>query len=145
VARQLAQLQPAFAAEALEVELARIGAMNIDQLRAAWREVFASDPPLACSKDLLARAIAFHAQQTALGGLPPVTARLLRSLISPGYYSAGQVRWRGMSVWGRVDRPCVFARGTRMVYLSRTELAKAIANIPRESASRSSPITNSAL
>ena len=85
MARSLAQVQPASApTEALEVELARIGAMKIDQLRAAWREAFASDPPLAFSKDLLARAIAFQAQQKALGGLPPPTARLLRSLIKPG-------------------------------------------------------------
>jgi Protein of unknown function (DUF2924) len=64
-------MQPASApADALEVEIAGIGAMNIDQLRAAWREVFASDPPPAFSKDLLARAIAFHAQQKARGGLP---------------------------------------------------------------------------
>jgi hypothetical protein len=37
MARSLAQTQPASApAETLEVELALIGAMNIDQLRAAW-------------------------------------------------------------------------------------------------------------
>ena len=93
MARSLAQMQPASApAEALEVELARIGAMKIDQLRAAWREAFASDPPLAFSKDLLARAIAFHAQQKALGGLPPPTARLLRSLIKPGVEPPRQIK-----------------------------------------------------
>jgi Protein of unknown function (DUF2924) len=70
MARRLAQMQPASAPPAaLEVELALIGAMNIDQLRAAWREVFSSDPPPAFSKDLLAHAIALHAQQKALGGL----------------------------------------------------------------------------
>jgi Protein of unknown function (DUF2924) len=66
--------------------------MNIDQLRAAWREALASDPPPAFSKDLLARAIAFHAQQTALGGLPPATVRLLRSLIKPGVEPPRQVK-----------------------------------------------------
>jgi Protein of unknown function (DUF2924) len=71
---------------------ARIGAMNIDQLRAAWREVYPSDPPPAFSKDLLARAIAFHAQQKALGGLSPATARLLRSLIKPGVEPPRQVK-----------------------------------------------------
>jgi Protein of unknown function (DUF2924) len=93
MARRLAQMQPASApAEAIQVELARIGAMNIDQLRAAWREALASDPPPAFSKDLLARAIAFHAQQKALGELSPATARLLRSLIKPGVEPPRQVK-----------------------------------------------------
>jgi hypothetical protein len=61
-------------------------------LRSAWRNVFASDPPPAFSKDLLARAIAFHAQQVALGGLPLATARLLRSLIKPGVEPPRQVK-----------------------------------------------------
>jgi hypothetical protein len=78
--RPLAQTQPASApAGTLRVDLARIRAMNIDQLRAAWREAFASDPLLAFSKDLLARAIAFHAQQEAVGA--PTT-------MSPGFLPA---------------------------------------------------------
>ena len=93
MAGYLAQTQPASApAETLGIELARIRAMDIDQLRAAWREAFASDPPPAFSKDLLARAIAFHAQQKALGGLPSATARLLRSLIKPGVEPPRQVK-----------------------------------------------------
>jgi hypothetical protein len=93
MARRLAQMQPASApAAAIEVELARIGAMNIDQLRAAWREALASDPPPAFSQDLLAHAIAFHAQQKALGELSPPTARLLRSLIKPGVEPPRQVK-----------------------------------------------------
>ena len=92
-ARNFARTQSASApAETLEVELARIGAMNIDQLRAAWREVFASNPPAAFSKDLLARAIAFDAQQKALGGLPAPTVRLLRTLIKPGVEPPRQVK-----------------------------------------------------
>jgi hypothetical protein len=91
--RNIGQMQPASApAATLEVELAHIRAMNIDQLRMAWGEAFASDPPLAFSKDLLARAIAFDAQQKALGGLPPAVARLLRSLIKPGVEPPRQVK-----------------------------------------------------
>ena len=83
--RGLAGMQPAAApAEGLELILVRIDAMKIDQLRATWREVLASEPPPAFSKDLLARAIAFCRQQKALGGLLPATARLLRSLVTPG-------------------------------------------------------------
>jgi len=93
MARHLAQTQPASApAETLGVELARIRAMNIDQLREAWRGAFASDPPPAFSKDLFARAIAFDAQQKALGGLPSGSARLLRSLIKPGVEPPRQVK-----------------------------------------------------
>jgi hypothetical protein len=85
MARRLARTQPASApVEGFEVELARVGAMSIDQLRATWRRVFASDPPPAFSRDLLARAIAFRTQEKALGGLHAPTARLLRSLIKPG-------------------------------------------------------------
>ena len=53
--RDLPRTQPASPpAEGLEVEVTRIGAMTINQLRATWRKVFASDPPPAFSKDLLA-------------------------------------------------------------------------------------------
>jgi len=93
MARRLARTQPApTPAEGLEVELARVGAMTIDQLRATWRKVLASDPPPAFSKDLLARGIAFQTQKKALGGLPPATARLLRSLIKPGVELPRQVK-----------------------------------------------------
>ena len=62
--------QPASApAEPLDAELARIVEMNIEQLRACWRETTASDPPAAFSKDLLARAICYRLQEQAFGGL----------------------------------------------------------------------------
>jgi hypothetical protein len=93
MARGLPRRQPASEpAEGLEVELARIGAMNIDKLRATWRSVFVSDPPAAFSKDLLARAIAFHTQKKALSGLRSGTVRLLRSLIKPGVELSRQVK-----------------------------------------------------
>ncbi len=85
--------QPAAApAEPLEMELARIGAMNIDELRARWRAAFASEPPRAFSRDLLARAIAYRLQEQALGGLSPATTRLLRSLARPGAAPPRQVK-----------------------------------------------------
>jgi len=91
--RDVSRPQPApLPAEVLEVEVTRIGAMTINQLRATWRKVFAFDPPPAFSKDLLARAIAFHAQQKALGGLPSATARLLRSLVTPGVEPPRQIK-----------------------------------------------------
>ena len=76
--------QPASApAESLDAELARIGEMNMEQLRGCWRETFASDPPAAFSKDLMARAICYRLQEKTFGGLSAPTARLLRSLVKP--------------------------------------------------------------
>ena len=85
MARKTRTPQPASApAEALDATLADIGAMNAEQLRARWRKAFASDPPAAFSRDLLARAICYRLQEDALGGLSASTARLLRSLGKPG-------------------------------------------------------------
>jgi hypothetical protein len=67
-------------------------ARRLARLRATWRRVFASDPPPAFSRDLLARAIAFQTQEKALGGLHAPTARLLRSLIKPGVEPPRQVK-----------------------------------------------------
>ena len=89
--------QPASApAESLDAELARIGEMNMEQLRGCWRETFASDPPAAFSKDLMARAICYRLQEKTFGGLSAPTARLLRSLIEtraevPRQVKAGSV------------------------------------------------------
>jgi hypothetical protein len=71
-------------AEPLDAKLARIAEMNIEQARACWRESFASDPPAAFSKDLLARAICYRLQEQALGDLSASTGRLLRSLVNSG-------------------------------------------------------------
>ena len=85
--------QPASAlAESLDAELARIGEMNTEQLRGCWRETFASDPPAAFSKDLMARAICYRLQEEAFGGLSASTARLLRSLVKPGVEPPRQVK-----------------------------------------------------
>jgi Protein of unknown function (DUF2924) len=93
MARSVSNVQPALApAEAIEEKLARIGAMTIEQLRAAWRETFASDPPVAFSKDFFARAISYRVQEEALGRLSASTARLLRSLINPGAEAPRQVK-----------------------------------------------------
>ncbi len=71
-------------AEGVEEQIARIAAISIGELRATWREVFGSEPPLAFSKDLRARALAYRLQEQAYGGLSAATTRLLRSLAKPG-------------------------------------------------------------
>jgi DUF2924 family protein len=79
-------------AEPLDVKLARIGEMNMEQLRGCWRVTFASDPPAAFSKDLMARAICYQLQEEAFGGLSAAPARLLRSLVKPGVEPPRQVK-----------------------------------------------------
>jgi hypothetical protein len=74
---------PPASVEPLAATLISIEAMNIEQLRICWRKTFASDPPAAFSKDLLARAIYYRLQADALGDIGASTARLLRSLGKP--------------------------------------------------------------
>ena len=49
-------------------------------------------PAAGVLEGLLARGIAFQTQKKALGGLPPGTVRLLRSLIKPGVEPYRQVK-----------------------------------------------------
>jgi hypothetical protein len=85
MARPAKKGQPALApADAIDLKIARITAMNIDELRCIWRETFKSPAPVAFSKDLLARAISYRVQEDALDGLCASTARLLGSLSKPG-------------------------------------------------------------
>jgi hypothetical protein len=58
--------------------------MNIDQLRALWRERRGKEAPIALSKDLIARALAYWAQEERLGGLSPRLLRLLASVSRTG-------------------------------------------------------------
>jgi hypothetical protein len=65
---------------ALEAELARIGALGFDELRALWRAMTEQNPPKALSRDLLARMIAYRIQEQALGKLSRETRKLLDRL-----------------------------------------------------------------
>ena len=68
------------AAADLDVELGRIAAMTIDELRDLWREARGREPPAALTKDLIARALAHFLQDERLGGLKPQLRKLLASL-----------------------------------------------------------------
>ena len=93
MARKTNVVQPTPAsAEPLAATLASIEAMNIEQLRSCWRKTFASDPPAAFSRDLMARAICYRLQADALGDMGASTARLLRSLGKPGVEAPRQVK-----------------------------------------------------
>ncbi len=71
---------PSPAANEFDLELARIAAMDVNQLRAAWRRKRGGDPPEALSKDLIARALAHWLQEERLGGLDPHVRKLVGSL-----------------------------------------------------------------
>jgi hypothetical protein len=62
---------------AIEAEIARIRSLGIGALRQRWRTVFGRTPPVALSKDLLGRMVAFHMQERAFGGLDRESLRLL--------------------------------------------------------------------
>jgi hypothetical protein len=86
-------LKPALPpAEDVNEAIIRVAAMNVSELRSAWRGTFASAPPSAFSRDLLARAIAYRLQEEAYGGLSASTARLLRSLAKPGTEAPRQLK-----------------------------------------------------
>jgi hypothetical protein len=61
----------------LETELARIAAMNKNELRSLWREQEGREAPRGFSRDLLARALAYAVQEEQLGGLSPELKKLL--------------------------------------------------------------------
>jgi hypothetical protein len=93
MSRSVKNLQPAPApAEEINEAILRVGAMNVSELRSAWRDWYGSGPPPAFSKDLLARAIAYRAQEEAYGGLSASTTRMLRSLAKPGAEPPRQVK-----------------------------------------------------
>jgi hypothetical protein len=64
----------------LEAEVERVRTLGKAELRTLWRSTFGTAPPPALSKDLLARKIAWHLQEKALGGLDSATAKLLAKL-----------------------------------------------------------------
>lgn len=74
-------MSPAAAANVnVDAELARLSAANIEDLRTLWRERWGSDAPIAFTKDLIARALAYAMQDQVYGGLD---ARLRRTLDGP--------------------------------------------------------------
>jgi len=68
----------------LDAELARIAAMNIEELREMWREKRKHEPPAALTKDIMARALAHWLQEERLGGLEPPLRRLLVAVAKKG-------------------------------------------------------------
>lgn len=64
----------------LSREIAALGDLPVDALKAAWRSHYGAAPPKRVGRDLLIRAVAYRLQERALGGLKPVTKRRLKRL-----------------------------------------------------------------
>ena len=79
-ASQLKQPADQPAAVDLDVLLAQIAAMNIEDLRARWKQSRGKPAPPALSRDLMARALAYWLQEQHLGGLDRQSLKVLASL-----------------------------------------------------------------
>src|SRR5712671_6747859 len=62
---------------AIEAEIERIRSLGLDALRARWRSMFGAMPPVALTKDLIARMMIYRIQEEAFGGLDRSTRKLL--------------------------------------------------------------------
>ncbi len=63
----------------LEAQIGALPHLGRRGLETRWRELFKSAPPVAFTPDLLARGIAYHLQEKALGGLPAALRRKLEA------------------------------------------------------------------
>lgn len=61
-------------------EIAGLEALDAAALRRRWVEAFGKPPPKRTSRDLLLRALAYHLQEQALGGLSKAVRRRLAAL-----------------------------------------------------------------
>src|SRR4051812_4881015 len=62
---------------AIEAEIERIRSLGLDALRTRWRSMFGAMPPIALTKDLLVRILAYRMQEEAFGGLDRARRKLL--------------------------------------------------------------------
>ena len=65
----------------MRAEIARIRALGLNELRTLWHSTFRAPPPLAFTKDLIARFICWHIQEQAFGGLDQKASKLLDGLV----------------------------------------------------------------
>lgn len=63
----------------LEARIAAIEAMSGKELKAEWERLMKSPAPPAFGKGLLARALSYHLQEKAFGGLSGADRRRIRS------------------------------------------------------------------
>ena len=64
----------------LEAEIRRLPDLSLAELRDRWKTVFGNPAPLSLRRKFLARAVAYHMQVEAYGGLSNSTKRRLREI-----------------------------------------------------------------
>lgn len=67
----------------IAVQIAALEGLDSAALRARWGETFGRPPPKKMSRDMLLRALAYHVQEQAFGGLSKAARRRLAALAEP--------------------------------------------------------------
>ena len=69
--------------ERVTEQIAALEGLDSAALRARWGEAFGRPPPKKMSRDMLLRALAYHVQEQAFGGLSKAARRRLAALAEP--------------------------------------------------------------
>ena len=116
----------------LKDRLADIEAMTTAEKKEEWRRLMKSPPPLAFGAGLLGRALAYHEQERALGGLSAADRKRIRRGGTAGANTASEVdpgTWLSRTWHGEVHQVVILEhgvdyRGER--YASLTAVARKI-------------------
>ena len=127
----------------LSQTLAALPALSRADLKERWQNIYKRPPPDRISRPLLIRALAYHIQEQALGGLKPTSARLLEQFMDkqriqataptapalPSYKPGTRLlrQWHGETHEVTLLDEGVLYRGE--CYRSLTQVAKAITGI----------------
>lgn len=72
--------------------LARIGRMDVDELRDQWRALFGTEPPASYAKAQLVRRLAWRVQELRFGGLSDRVRQRLRRIAHGDELAGGKKR-----------------------------------------------------
>jgi hypothetical protein len=127
----------------LSQSIAALPTLSRSDLKDQWQNVYKRSPPNRISRALLLRALAYHIQESALGGLKPASARLMDQIIEnqrlqaatptvsalPSYKPGTRLlrQWHGETHEVILLDEGVIYRGER--YRSLTQVAKTITGI----------------
>lgn len=79
-------------------QLKALGKMGAPELRALWQESFGRPPPRRAQRDFLMRALAYHLQEKAYGGLGQALRRQLLRYAEEVLITG--TRWSGPAFFG---------------------------------------------
>jgi Protein of unknown function (DUF2924) len=71
---------PGAGRNAMSEKLEALSTLTVAELKQSWRSLYESEPPIRIGRELLLRAVAYHMQERASGGLKPSTKQLLERL-----------------------------------------------------------------